>query len=113
MNMEWVQLLVSVLAGLATAIPLVVKLIEYVQKAVKERNWNRMLDLLMDLMEDAETKFETGAEKKEWVLAMIQTSADNINYDIDMTAISQLIDNLCDMSKIVNAPNKTQEVERK
>ncbi len=113
MNMEWIQILVSVFAGLATAIPLVIKLVEYVQKAVKERNWNRMLDLLMDLMEAAENKFETGAEKKEWVLAMIQTSADNINYDIDMAAISQLIDNLCDMSKIVNAPNKTQEVEEK
>ncbi len=64
MNTEWVQLLVSVLAGLATAIPLVIKLVEYVQKAVKERNWNRMLDLLMDLMEAVESKFETGAEKK-------------------------------------------------
>ena len=39
MNMEWLQLIVSVLAGLATAIPLAIKLVEYVQKAVKEKNW--------------------------------------------------------------------------
>jgi len=34
--MRYTQLAVSVLSGLAVCIPLVIKLIEYVQKAVKE-----------------------------------------------------------------------------
>ncbi len=109
MNAEWMKLLVSVLAGLATAIPLVIKLVEYVQKAVREKNWNRMLDLVMQLMETAETKFESGTEKKEWVLAMVKASSGTINYDIDMGAISELIDSLCAMSKVVNAPQETQK----
>ena len=103
--MEWINYAVSVLSGLAVAIPLVVKLVEYVKKAVKEKNWNQVLKLVMDLMTEAEKKFETGAEKKEWVLAMIKASADSINYDIDTNAISELIDSLCDMSKAVNAPS--------
>ena len=36
--MEWINYAVSILSGLAIAIPLVVKLIEYVKKAVKEKN---------------------------------------------------------------------------
>lgn len=100
--MEWLQLVVSVLAGLATAIPLAIKLVEYVQKAVREKNWNKMLDMVMDLMKTAEAKFDSGADRKEWVMAMIKASADTINYDVDMDAIGQLIDNLCDMSKVVN-----------
>lgn len=102
--MDLIQLLVSVLAGLVTAIPLAVKLVEYVQKAVKEKNWNSLLKLTMDLMSEAEKKFSDGATRKEWVLAMIQTSADSINYDIDLEVISKLIDELCNMSKAVNAP---------
>lgn len=102
--MEWSEFIVSILAGLAAAIPLVVKLVEYVQKAVKEKNWEKMLELVMDLMEVAETKFESGADKKEWVLAMVKGSADSINYDIDIDAIGALIDSLCDMSRVVNAP---------
>lgn len=102
--MEWVQLALSIMAGLVTAIPLVIKLIEYVQKAIKEKNWNAMLDMVMTYMETAETKFETGAEKKEWVLAMVQASADTINYDIDLNAIGQLIDDLCDMTNVINPP---------
>ena len=66
--------------------------------------------MVMDLMKTAEGMFEKGADRKEWVLAMIKGSADSINYDIDIEAISQLIDSLCDMSKVVNnseAPTET------
>ena len=45
--MEWINYAVSILSGLAIAIPLVVKLIEYVKKAVKEKNWNKLLDLVL------------------------------------------------------------------
>ena len=92
MSMEWMQLVVSVLAGLATAIPLAVKLVEYVQKAVKERNWGKVLDMVMKYMATAEEKFDNGADRKEWVLAM--------------DVISKLIDDLCNMSKKVNAPTE-------
>lgn len=104
MDMEWVKLLVSVLSGLAAAIPLVIKLVEYVQKAIKEKNWNQVLSMVMKLMETAETKFESGAERKEWVLSMLKASADTINYDIDYAAIGDMIDNLCDFSKVINPP---------
>lgn len=101
--MEWVNYVVSILSGLAAAIPLVIKLVEYVRKSVKEKNWNQLLKLVMDLMEEAEKKFENGADKKEWVLAMIKSSADSINYDVDIDAVGELIDSLCDISKVVNA----------
>ena len=102
MEMDWVGLVVSILSGLAAAIPLVIQLVNYVQKAVKEKNWNKMLEMVMDLMETAEGMFESGADRKEWVIAMVKGSADTINYDIDIEAISALIDSLCDMSKVVN-----------
>ena len=102
--MDWMQLVVSILAGLATAIPLAIKLVEYVQKAVREKNWGEMLKMVMKYMETAEEKFDNGADRKEWVLAMVKASSETVNYDIDMSVISKLIDDLCDMSKSVNAP---------
>ena len=102
MEMEWVKLIISILSGLIATIPLVIKLVEYVQKAVKERNWNQVLKMVMNLMETAETKFESGAERKEWVLSMLKASVDSINYDIDYQVISEMIDSLCDFSKIIN-----------
>lgn len=107
--MEWVEFALSILVGLTTAIPLVIKLIEYVQKAVKEKNWNALLDMVMDYMEIAEEKFETGAERKEWVLSMVEASAATVNYDIDLAVIDKLIDNLCSMTKVVNPPAEKAE----
>lgn len=55
-------------------------------------------------MEEAEEKFTDGATRKEWVMAMVQTSAEYINYPVDTQALSDMIDALCDMTKIVNPP---------
>lgn len=102
MDSEWVKLIVSVLSGLAAAIPLVIQLVKYVKQAIKERNWPEVVKIVMGYMERAETMFEKGADRKEWVLAMVQASADTVKYNIDMNEISALIDSLCDMSKVIN-----------
>ena len=101
---EWVKYAVSILSGLATAIPLIVALVKYILKAVQEKNWNKLVALVMSLMEKAEGMFDKGADRKEWVMAMVKASADSINYPLDMDVISELIDSLCAMAKTVNAP---------
>ena len=103
-----VSLVVAVLTGLAACIPLAVKLVQYIQKAVQEKNWGALLGLVVDLMEEAETKFDEGATRKEWVMAMVQTSAEYIAYPIDTAALSDLIDALCDMTNVVNAPERVE-----
>lgn len=99
-----VSLVVAVLSGLAACIPLAVKLVQYVQKAAEEKNWAQLLGLLVDLMEEAEQKFSEGATRKEWVMAMVQTSAEYIAYPMDTQALSDLIDSLISMTKAINAP---------
>mgnify|MGYP004684640029 CR=1 FL=1 len=105
-----INLIVSILAGLATCIPLAYNLVKYVKKAAKEKNWNALLDLVMKLIIQAETKFNDGATRKEWVMAMVQTSAEYINYPVDAQALSELIDSLCDLTKSVNV--KKEETKK-
>lgn len=105
MEINWVNMIVQILSGLAVLIPLVVKLVDYVKVATKEKNWNELMRLTIKYMETAEEKFTDGATKKEWVLSMIRTSAVSINYDLDEAAIakiSDLIDSICDASKVIN-----------
>ena len=104
-TMNWVQLITAILAGLATAIPLVVKLVNVVQAAVKEKNWNQLLKMMMDYMTQAEKNISSGAERKEWVISMVKASAATINYDLtpeDEAKLADLIDAICDASKIIN-----------
>ena len=101
----WTQIIISILSGIAVAIPLIIKLIEVVKKATKEKNWNLLLKMTMDYMTEAEKNIASGAERKEWVMSMVIASAANINYpmtDDDVKKIEDLIDAICDASKILN-----------
>ena len=100
--MDWVDIVVSILSGLAVTIPLVVELVKYVQKAIQEKNWNNLLKMVMDLMAQAEKNFDNGADRREWVINMVMQSANTINYPMDEEALGKLIDSLCDLTKQVN-----------
>lgn len=104
--MELEEYILSILSGLIVTIPLVIKLIEYVKSTIKERNWSKLLRIVMGYMVIAEEKFTTGAERKDWVISMVQESADIIDYPIDIDLVGNMIDSLCDMSNRVNAPNQ-------
>lgn len=104
--MEWLKIILPNVTTIATIIILVVKLVEYIRKAIRSENWSEVLNILMGYMDKAEQKFDNGADRKEWVLSMMEVSANTINFDIDIDKISKLIDALCKMSKRVNVPMK-------
>ena len=100
--MEILELLIEILSTLMIVIPLVVKLVEYVKKSALEKNWNNLIRLLLNLIATAEEKFDNGADRKQWVIAMVQASANTINYPITDKELSDLIDNLVALTKKVN-----------
>lgn len=58
-------------------------------------------------MQTAELLYEDGNTKKNWVLSEVAKLSKEINYDVDLTVVGNLIDKMCDMSKIVNAPEES------
>ena len=101
----WIQIAISILSGIAVAIPLIIKLVNVVKDATKSKNWNLLIKMTMDYMTEAEKNIASGAERKEWVMSMVIASAANINYpmtDDDVKKIEDLIDAICDASKILN-----------
>ena len=107
--MDILNLIIEILAGLAIVIPLVIELVKYVKRSVSEKNWVNLIHLVMNLMAVAEEKFDNGADRKQWVIAMVQASANTINYPISEQELSKLIDNLVELTKKVNV--KIQETE--
>lgn len=102
----WVNIIVSILSGLAVCIPLVIKLVEYVRKAIQEKNWSNVMQIVLKLMTEAEKNYETGAERKQYVVSSVEAIKDTLNCEVDMNAISSLIDSICQASKIINAEVK-------
>ena len=104
---DWVKIVVSILSGIAVCIPVVIKLIQYVTKSVKAKNWPDLMEFISKLVIEAEPMFSKGADRKAWVLAMVKASADELNYDVDMDIVGSMIDTLCDVSKKVNVTATT------
>ena len=108
--MEILELLIEILGGLVVVIPLVIKLVEYVKKSALEKNWNNLIHLLLNLIATAEEKFDNGADRKQWVIAMVQASANTINYPISEKELGDLIDNLVALTKKVNVAIPEAEI---
>ena len=109
--MSWVDIVVSIMSGLAVCIPLVVKLVNVVSTYVKEKNWSQIVAIVLDFMKEAETLFSDGATKKAYVMASVESAAKSINYNYDDVAkqkVSDMIDAICATAKIVNAEEVTE-----
>lgn len=103
--MNWVEIVVSILSGLAVCIPLVVQLVNTVRAAVQEKNWAQLMDIVLDMMQQAEKMFESGADRKAWVMAGVESAALSVNYNYDDAAkrkVSEMIDAICAAAKVVN-----------
>ena len=98
----WIQAIISILSGVAILVPLIVKLVQYVQANAKEKNWSSLMVLVMNLMAQAEQMFDKGADKKEWVINELKAVANTLNYEIDWNVVSEMIDKICDVSKEIN-----------
>lgn len=102
----YINLIIAILTGLTTAIPLVVQLVKYVKEAIRGKNYNSIMMLVMNLMVEAEKEYTDGADKKSYVLATIKSMEKTLNYDIDEEAIGAMIDKIVEASKNINIEKK-------
>lgn len=100
--MNWLEIVVAILSGMATCLPLVVRLVHYIKVALKEREWSRLLSFAAEAMSMAETMYDKGIDKKDFVMAEVRKLAERLDYPLDEEEFSELIDQLCLMSKTVN-----------
>lgn len=97
-----IAIVVNVILAVGIATPLVIALVKYVRQSIQEKNWNNLVKLVLELISTAEEKFETGAERKQWVISMVRVAENQINFDIDEEMLGNLIDDLVDLTKKVN-----------
>ena len=98
----WIDIIISVLTGIATCIPLILTLIKTIKENVKSKNWTALMQLVLRLMTEAEENYATGEEKKAYVIDGIKALESSLNYDVDMEAVSAMIDSIIIASKKIN-----------
>lgn len=107
MDNNIVQIIVAILVGLAVSIPVVVGLIRSVRQNVAEKRWDLLLKKVIAFMVTAEEQFKTGAVKKDFVLVMAKTAAEEIGVPFDEEKVGAMIDAMVELSKKINIPDET------
>lgn len=102
----WIQIIIPIFTGLVACIPLAIKLVEWIQKAAKEKNWTAIMHLILRLMIEAEANYSTGAERKEYVMDSIIAIKDTLNYDVDMKVVDEMIESVILATKKINVEQK-------
>lgn len=103
--LKWIEILITVLAGLAACIPLVLKLVAVVKESAEKGNWNKIVKIVLEQMVEAEKNYTEGAAKKAWVMSQVRVLAKSLDYDyteIEEAKVSTMIDAICEASKIIN-----------
>ena len=104
--MEWLELLVAIISGIASCVPLVIKLIDYVKALAKEKNWGKLIVIVSNLMAEAEKLYADGASKKDYVIKSVLAMSKTIDYPVDEEMLEELINNLTALSKKINIDKK-------
>lgn len=100
--MDIVSLVVAIISGVATCIPLIIQLVKYIKEAVKSKNWSALMALVIQLMTDAEKLFATGEEREEYVITTIKSMEKTLNYDVDENVVREMIKAIAKASKTIN-----------
>ena len=104
--MEWYEIIISILSGIAMCVPLVITLVNTIKSLYKEKNWDKLVVIVSNFMAEAETLYSDGASKKEYVINSVLAIAKTIDYPVDKDMLSELIDSLVVLSKKVNIEKK-------
>lgn len=100
--MTWTDIVKCVIYTLIIIVPLAYNLVKYVKLAMQQKNWKPILSLVVELMGTAEGMYDSGADRKKWVLSMVESTAKAIGSPVSMEEVGEMIDDLCKMSKSVN-----------
>jgi len=113
--LKWIEIIITILAGLAAAIPLVIKLVAVVKENAEKGNWNKIVKIVLEQMVEAEKNYTEGTAKKAWVMNQVRVLAKNLEYnytEIEEAKVSAMIDAICEAAKIINVePVVLEQVE--
>jgi hypothetical protein len=100
--MEILNIVLPIITGLCACIPLVIQLVKYIKLSITEKNFGNIMNLVLELIPEAEEKFATGAERKAYVMTNIASLCVILNYEVDLDKISEMIDAIVSTTKLVN-----------
>ena len=100
--MEGIEIFKTIANILLIIVPIVYSIVSTFIHIIKTKNWNNLVELIYQWVVEAEKNYTTGADKKAWVMSMVQSTCKSMRIEFDENKFSSMIDNIVDITKQVN-----------
>ena len=101
-----ISLIISLAVALLGAIAVIVTMYRKLKKAlgdlIKEGGWKKLFPIILNAIAEAEATGKTGAEKKEIVMAAVDSFASQMGIQYEVENLSKLIDEIVEISSKIN-----------
>lgn len=91
-----------VIGAIAALVAMFTKLKGKFGELAKDGNWKKLYPMILNAIAEAEATGKTGAEKKEIVMAAVDSFAKELGIQYEVDQISDAIEFIIDFSKKVN-----------
>ena len=99
---EYIDLIIAICGAISVIVPLAIKYYNAIKALIKEKNYVKILDIMRGAATEAEKLYESGAERREYVLNIIKVSCDNLKVDYDEKRFDEELTKLIDATKEIN-----------
>ena len=100
--MDYYHNIVYILAGLIVVVFIGMQLFAKIKPYLTNGQWYIPVIQAIQFMAIAEDKFDNGADRKVWVMETLKEAMTKLNIECNYEAISNMIDAICRLSKILN-----------
>lgn len=91
-----------IISAIAAIVMVIIKLKEKFGELAKDGNWKKLYPMILKAIAEAEATGKSGAEKKEIVMAAVDSFAKELGIQCEVDQISDAIEFIIDFSKKVN-----------
>lgn len=101
-----ISLIIALAVALLGAIAVIVAMYKKLKKAlgdlIKDGGWKKLFPIILNAIAEAEATGKTGAEKKEIVMAAVDSFARQMGIQYEVENLSKLVDEIVEISSKIN-----------
>lgn len=97
-----ITLISSGVALIGTILMLCIKLYSALKEVVKNKEWKKIIKLADSAMTAAEESGESGADKKQMVIAAVEAGCKELGVTVDLCKLSEYIDECIEFANKMN-----------
>lgn len=118
-----ITLIVGLIGAIAALIPTIIKMVKALRELIKNKQWQKIIELAISAMKEAEGLFQEGTDKLEYAMKTVKAACKELNIALDDTLmvnlekyIRDLIswhNDMNDASKEISVPKITSKQAKK